>query len=98
MYIDKLADINKYNNTHHRTIKMKLVDVKSITYIDFGQEKIDKDPQFKVCDHVRMSKYKNIIAKGHGRNCSDVFIIKKSWKYCVVKMLLLVILTMKKLL
>ena len=77
VYIDKLADIVKYNNTHHRTIKMKLVDVKSITYIDFGQEKIDKDPQFKVCDDVRMSKYKNIIAKGHGRNCSDVFIIKK---------------------
>ena len=75
---------------------MKLVDVVSITCIDFGQEKIDKDPQFKVCDHVRISKYKKIIAKG--RNWSDVFIIKKSWKYCVVKMLLLVILTMKKLL
>ena len=95
MYIDKLGDIVKYNKTYQDD-QMKLVDVVSITCIDFGQEKIDKDPQFKVCDHVRISKYKKIIAKG--RNWSDVFIIKKSWKYCVVKILLLVILTMKKLL
>ena len=36
LYIDNLADIvNKYNNTHHSTIKIKLADVKSTTYIDF---------------------------------------------------------------
>ena len=35
MYIDKLDDIvNEYSNTYHRTIKMKLVDVKDNTYID----------------------------------------------------------------
>ena len=35
VYIDKLDDIvNEYNNTYHRTIKMKPVDVKDNTYID----------------------------------------------------------------
>ena len=53
VYIDKLDDIvNKYNNTYHSTIKMKLVDVKSSTYIDFGVDINDKDPKSKVGDHV----------------------------------------------
>ena len=65
VYIDKLNDIvNEYNNTYHRTIKMKPVDVKDNTYIDSNKEVNDKDPKFKVGDHVRMSKYKNIFAKG----------------------------------
>ena len=60
-YIDKLDDIvNKYNNTCHRTIKMKPIDVKDSTYINIDKEVNDKDPQFKVDDHVRISKYKNI--------------------------------------
>ena len=53
VYINKLDDIvNKYNNTYHSTIKMKLVDVKSSTYIDFGVDINDKDPKSKVGDHV----------------------------------------------
>ena len=53
VYIDKLDDIvNKYNNTYHSTIKMKLVDVKSSTYLDFGVDINDKDPKSKVGDHV----------------------------------------------
>ena len=52
VYIDKLDDIvNEYNNTYHRTIKMKPIDVKGNTYIN-----IAKDPKFKVGDHVRISK------------------------------------------
>ena len=59
MYIDKLDDIvNEYNNTYHRTIKMKPVDVTSSTYIDFNVEKSNKDPDFEVSDDVRISKYK----------------------------------------
>ena len=43
--IDKLDDIfNKYNNTYHRTIKMKLVAVKSSTYIDFNKENNKEGP------------------------------------------------------
>ena len=69
VYINKLDDIlNKYNNTYHRTIKMKPVDVKDTKYIDSNKEVNDKDPKFKVGDHVRISKYKNIFAKGYKPN------------------------------
>ena len=64
MYIDKLDDIvNKNNNTYHRTIKMKPVDVKPSIYIDFNKENDKKGPKSKFGDHVRISKYKNIFAK-----------------------------------
>ena len=60
VYIDKLDDIvNKYNNTHYSTIKMKPVDVKLNTYIDSSKEINDKDVKFKIGDIVRISKYKN---------------------------------------
>ena len=72
IYIDKLDDtVGEYNNTYHRTIKMKPVDVKDNTYIDFKKEVNDKDPKFKVGDHVRISKYKNIFAKGYTLNWSE---------------------------
>ena len=49
VYIDKLYDIlNEYNNTKHRTTKMKPTDVKDNTYIDFGKEVNDNDPKFKI--------------------------------------------------
>ena len=48
MYINKLDDIvNEYNNTYHRTIKMKPIDVKENTYNNSGKEANDKDPKFK---------------------------------------------------
>ena len=66
VYIDKLDDIvNEYNNTYHRTIKMKPIDVKDNTYINIGKEFNDKNPKFKVGDHERISKYKNNFAKGY---------------------------------
>ena len=72
MYIDKLVDIaNEYNNTYHETIKMKPVDVKNNTCIYFGKESNNKDPNFKVGDHVRISKYKNIFAKEYAPNWSE---------------------------
>ena len=90
MYIDKLDDIvNEYNNTYHRTIKMKPINVKDNTYIDFKNEVNDKDPKFKVGDQVRISKYKTIFAKGHTPNWSEeVFVIKKvkntlPWAYVI---------------
>ena len=80
VYIDKLDDIvaNEYNNTYHRTIKMKPVDVEDNIYIDFEKEVNVKDPIFKVGDYVRISKYKNIFAKGYTPNWSkEVFVINK---------------------
>ena len=69
VYIDKLDDIvHEYNNAYHRTIKMKPIEVKDNTYIDSIKEVNDKDPKFKVGDHVRISKYKNIFAKGYTPN------------------------------
>ena len=61
-----------------QTIKMKPVDVKSNTYINSGKEINNKDPKFKVGNHVRISKYKNIFAKDHVPNQSEeVIVIKK---------------------
>ena len=90
LYIDKLDDIiNEYKNTYHRTIKMKPVDVKDNKYIDFEKEVNDKDPKFKIGDHIRISKYKNIFAKGYMPNWfEEVFIISKTkntvpWTYII---------------
>ena len=90
VYIDKLDDIvDEYNNTYHNTIKMKPIDVKDNTYINAGKEINNKDPKFKVGDHVRISKYKNIFAKWYMPNWSEeVFIIKKvkntiPWTYVI---------------
>ena len=69
VYIDKLDDIvNEYNNTYHRTIKMKPIDVKDNTYININKEINEKDLKFKFGDHVRISNYKNIFAKGYTPN------------------------------
>ena len=57
---------------------MKPADVKDNTYVDFKKEANDKDPKFKVGDHVRSSKYKNVFAKGYTRNWSEeVFVVSK---------------------
>ena len=95
VYIDKLDDIvDEYNNTYHKTIKMKSIDVKDNTYIDLAElpsekEVNDKDPKFKIGDYVRISKYKNIFAKEYMPNWSEeVFIISKikntvPWTYII---------------
>ena len=90
VYIDQLNDIvNEYNNAYHRTIKMKPVDVKDNTYINFKKEFNDRDPKFKVGDHIRISKYKNIFTKGYTPNWfEEVSVIKKvkntvPWTYFI---------------
>ena len=77
--IDKLNDIvNEYNNTYHKTNKIKYVDVKWSTYVFFGIENNAKDHKVMVGDHVRISNYKNIFAKDYTSNWSEgVFVIKK---------------------
>ena len=78
VYYDVLDDVvNKYNNTKHSTIKMKPIDVKNNkrVYID---EYNEKDNRFKVGDRVRISKFKNIFAKGCTPNWSkEIFIVDK---------------------
>ena len=69
---------------------MKPVDVKDNTYIDFKKEVNDKDPKFKVGDHVRISKYKNIFAKRYTPNWSEeIFVICRIkntvlWTYVII--------------
>ena len=60
--------VDKYNNTVHRTIKMKPIDVTSNSYAEYNENSNKKDPKFKVGDRVRISKYKNIFAKGYAPN------------------------------
>ena len=53
VYIDRLDDIvNENNNTYHRTIKMKPIDVKDNTYINIDKEVNDKGPKFKVGKNI----------------------------------------------
>ena len=101
VYFDVLDDmvntITQYNDTVHRTIKMKPIDVKDNTYVDSKKEVNNKDPKFKVRDHVRKSKYRNIFAKGYMPNWSEeVFVVNKI-KNTVYGHMLLMILMVKKL-
>ena len=79
VYYNVLDDIvKKYNNTRHSTIKMKPIDVKDNTYINTDKKINSKDPKFKVGNHVRISKYKNVFAKGYVPNWSEeVFVVNK---------------------
>ena len=79
VYFDVLDDIvNKYNNTVHRTIKMKPIDVTSDSYAEYNEDSNVTKPKFKVGDHVKISKYKNIFAKGYSPNWSEqVFVVSK---------------------
>ena len=90
IYVDVLDDIvNKYNNTVHKTIKMKPIDVTDDSFAEYNEESNKKDPKFKIGDHVKISKYKNIFAKGYAPNWSEeVFIINKinntvPWTYAI---------------
>ena len=80
VYFDVLDDIvDKYNNTYHKTIKMKPIDVNSDSFVEYNDESNEEDPKFKVGDHVRMSKFKNILAKGYTSNWSEeIFVIIKT--------------------
>ena len=89
VYFDVLNDIvNEYNNTYHKTIKMKPIDVKSNSFAEYDTQSNEKDPKFKVNDHVRISKYKNIFPKRYAPNWSEeIFVVKKKntvpWTYVI---------------
>ena len=77
VYIDKLGDIvSEYNNRYHKRIKMKPVDVKDKTYIDFRKEVNDKNPKLEV---VIMSKFLN----------KQIFLLKDTHQIGLKKFLLL---------
>ena len=72
VYFDVLADIvDKSNNTVHRNIKMRPIDVTPDSYAEYNEDSNEKDPKFKVGDHVIISKYRNIFAKGYSQIWSE---------------------------
>ena len=90
VYVNVLDDIvNKYNNTIHRTIKIKPIDVTDYSFAGYNEESNKKDSKFKVGDHIRISKYKNIFTRGYAPNWSEeVFLIRKikntvPWTYAI---------------
>ena len=89
VFFDVLHNIvNKYNNTVHRTIKMKPIDVTDDSYAEYNEISNEKDPKSKVGDHVRISKYKNIFAEKYNPNWSEVFVLSKikitvPWTYVI---------------
>ena len=90
VYFNVLDDIvNKYNNTVHRNIKIKPIDVTNDSFAECNEESNKKSPTLKVGDHVRISKHKNIFAKGYVPNWSEeIFIVSKiknkfPWTYAI---------------
>ena len=79
VYYDVLDNVvNEYNNTKHSTIKMKPIDIKDNNKRVYVDEHNEKDSRFKVDDRVRISKFKNIFAKGYTPNWSkEIFIVDK---------------------
>ena len=79
VYFDVLNDIvNEYNNTYHKAIKMKPIDVKNDSFAENNEESNEKDPKFKVNNHVRISQNKNIFVEGYASNWSEeIFLLKK---------------------
>ena len=74
VYFNFLNDIvDKYSNTYHKTIRMKPVDVKSDSFAEYNEEPNEKDPKFKVNDHVRISKHKYIFTNWS----EEIFVVKK---------------------
>ena len=82
VYFDVLDNtVRKYNNTVHSSIKMKPKDVSNDSFVGYVEESNKKDPKFKVGDNVRISKYKNIFAKGY--NVVNKVQNAVSWTYLI---------------
>ena len=76
-------------STYHRTVQMKSVVVKSDSFAEYNERSSEKNTKFKVGDHVKISKYKNVFANGYAPNWSEqIFVISKvkntvPWTYVI---------------
>ena len=89
-FFDALDNIvNKYNNAVHRTIKTKPIGVTTNSYPEYNEDSSKNDSKFKVSDYVRISKDKNIFAKGYNPSWSEEgFVVSKienivPWTYVI---------------
>ena len=72
VYSDALDNIaQKYNNTYYSSIKMKPKDIENDSSAEYNEESNEQSLKFKVGDDVRISKYKDIFAKGYTSNWSE---------------------------
>ena len=60
---------------------------KNVSFAEYNEESNEKDAKLKVGDHIRISKYKNIFAKGYAPNwIEEIFVVKKrtvTWTYVI---------------
>ena len=64
IYFDVLNDIVKnYSNTYHKTIKMKPIFVKSDSYAKYSVDSNEKDPKFKIGDHIKFQSIKTFFLR-----------------------------------
>ena len=78
--LDKL--VNEYNNSYHRSIKMKPIDASKKSNEDIVRNNLynfnitNKNPKFSIGDKVRVSLLKNTFEKSYTSNWSEeIFII-----------------------
>ena len=90
VYFDDVDDtVKKYNNTIHSSIKIKPKDITDNSFVEYSEDTNNKSRKFKVGDNVRISKYKNIFAKGYTPNWSEeVFVVNEvqntvPWTYLI---------------
>ena len=85
--LDSIVD--NYNKAYHSSLKIKPKDVTDSAFVEYHEESNNKYPKFKLDDHVRISKFKNVFAKGYTPNWSEeVFVVKKvkntvPWTYLI---------------
>ena len=79
VYFNVLDNIvNKYNNIYHSSIKINPKDVTDSVFVEYNEELNRKSPKFKIGDHVRISSYEYIFAKGYTPNYSEeIFVVKR---------------------
>ena len=75
VYFDVFDIADKYDNTSHKTIKKKPINVKNDSFAEYNEESNEEDPKFKMGGHVRISKYKNTFAKGYAPNWNEEILI-----------------------
>ena len=86
VYFDVLDNIvDEYSNTYYRPIKMKPIHAGDDSFAEYNEKSNEKGFKFEIGDYVRISKYKNIFAKGYTHNWSEeIFVVKKIKKYCAL--------------
>ena len=77
VYFNVLHNVVDEYNTYHKTSKREPIYVKNDSFAEYNETSMEKDPKFKVGDHVRISKYKNIFARGYAPNWSEeIFVLR----------------------